>query len=99
MKSDHWAGLARETIERIGDKYEAACQQAMTIAGERHPDDTDAFTEEFVLLRKGIRHALADELLQLGCPEAELGEWGAMVVNCAVHRRRQSTPALAPSIH
>jgi hypothetical protein len=89
-----WIGLTCEQVQDIGARYEQACAIALERARENHPGDGNA-AAAFIEMRRGIRRALADELVVLGCPVSERADWAVMIISTAVHRRIQTPLALS----
>jgi len=90
---DSWIGLTREQVAEFGNAYEAACLVAADRAVQNHPDDRGAAALQLIEMRKGIRLALCNELRSIGCPESEIAETLALIINRQVKHRMATARA------
>lgn len=81
-----WNGLSEKKLDDMATRYEAACLFAMYQSRFEAKNDHE-FASRTKAMRDGIWLGVAQELRDLGCPEDDVPDELANIVNFAVRRR------------
>lgn len=80
-----WAGLSENKLDDMATRYEAACLFAMRRC--RLEKNDPEFAARFSKMRSGIWFGVAQELRDQGCPNEDVPDELAKIINFAVRRR------------
>ncbi len=94
-----WAGLSREKVGDIAERFEAAHVIAMARACAKSPESEMAAKQRYPEMSDGILFALAQELKELGCPPGEVAPWAAMIINAAARNRIARATGSSGGLH